>query len=271
MTTKDIFSYLSYKIYINDYLKALPAGGHGYRTKFAEACGCRLSYVTEVLNRQANFSLEQAEALNDLLGHTHEESDYFLLLINYERAGSHALSKRLRSQIEKMREKRLVLKDRVEVKTKLSVEDQSTYYSSWHYAAIHMLVSLEGLQTREALKEYLHLPKERVLEVLDFLVQSNLLKYEKGRYVVGMGKIFLGSDSPNIIKHHTNWRLRAIEALDCGIKTDLHYSSVVSLRKEDVSVAKEVLVKAIEDVRRIVRDSPRDEVVQVVAMDFFKI
>lgn len=98
MITKDIFSYLQYKNYLSDYLSALPNGGHGFRSKLAQACGCRLSYVSEVFHRHANFSLEQAESINDLLRHTPEECDYFLLMVNFERAGSDVYGPTLRSK-----------------------------------------------------------------------------------------------------------------------------------------------------------------------------
>lgn len=271
MGISDIFSYLSYKKYLNDTIKSRPAGGHGYRTKLANACGCRLSYITEVLNRSGNFNLEQAEALNQFLGHSSEESEYFLLLVNFERAGTDLLQKRLRAQIDRFRVKRLTLKDRAIVKTELRKDDQATYYSSWLYAAVHMLASLDQLKTRDALAEHLRIPKDIVADVLDFLTRIGLLQNDRGIYKIATGRIFLGNDSPNVIKHHTNWRLRAIEALDRGIKTNMHYTSIFSIQAQDLIVAKEILAKAIDGFSKIVHDSKNDEEVHVFNLDVFKI
>ncbi len=80
MTEKSLFEYLSYKTYLKAALENKPSGGHGFRSKIAAALGCQVSYISQVLNKEAHFSLEQAEALNSLLGHTDEESEFFSCL-----------------------------------------------------------------------------------------------------------------------------------------------------------------------------------------------
>jgi len=53
----------------------------------------RVAFVSQILNEVSIFSLEQAEGLNSLLGHSADESDFFLLLVQCGRAGTHALRK----------------------------------------------------------------------------------------------------------------------------------------------------------------------------------
>lgn len=203
--------------------------------------------------------------------HTPEESDFFLLLVQFGRAGSHALRTRLREQISKSRQKRLVLKDRVDIKTTLSAADQMTYYSAWYYAAIHILVMVPEYRTRDAISKYLKLPLEKVSEVLKFLISVGLVKREGSKYSPGVSRIFLGSDSPMIARHHTNWRMRAIDSLDRDIRNDLHLSTVLSFSHEDAVQIKEFLVKSIQKAREIAAHSPKDEEVQCLCVDLFKI
>ncbi|MFL5813841.1 MAG: TIGR02147 family protein [Bdellovibrionia bacterium] len=268
---KDIFDYDDYKKYLHDLFLSQPSQGHGFRSRLAEAAGCRVSYVSQVLNQDADFSLEQAENLNPLLGHNAEESDFFLLLIQYARAGSHALKTRLKEQILRFRQKRLVLKDRVDIKTTLSPVDQMTYYSAWYYAAIHILVMMPEYRTREAISKYLRMPSEKVSEALKFLTSVGLVKSDGSKYLPGVSRIFLGNDSPMISKHHTNWRMRAIDSLDRDLKNDLHLSTVLSLSREDVIHLKELLAKSIDKGRDIAAKSLKDEEVHCLCVDLFKI
>lgn len=268
---KEISEYHDYRAYLIDFIRNQPGKGHGFKSKIAEALGCRLAYLSQVLNTSANFSPEQAESLNKFFGHTSDESEYFHLLVSYERAGTFDLQQRLKNQIEKFREKRLVLKDRVDIKKTLDIVDQATYYSAWYYAAIHILCTIKGFQNRENISQYLNLPVERVTEVLEFLIGVGLIHKEGGSYKAGVSRIFLGNDSPMISKHHTNWRMRAIDSLDKNLKSDLHFSTVVSIAREDAKRIKEQLVKDIEEARAVIRESKNEDELHCLCIDFFKI
>jgi len=272
MTEKnEVFDYADYKDYLRDYALRLPARGHGFRSRMAEAAGCRVAFVSQVLNGDLHFNPEQAENLNPLLGHSAEESDFFLLLIQHGRAGTHALRTRIQSQIDRALQKRLVLKDRVDIKAGLDPVAQATYYSSWHFAAIHILVTIEGCRTKDAIADHLRLPMEKVSQVLEFLRASGLVRIEKGQILPGVSRIFLGSDSPMISRHHANWRVRAIESLDRTLDTDIHLSTLLSVAKKDVLKMKEQIIKGIEQTRGIARDSTPEEELYCFNLDFFKV
>jgi uncharacterized protein (TIGR02147 family) len=267
----DVFDFDDYKAYLENYVRRLPSQGHGFRSRMAEACGCRVAYVSQVLNGDLHFSLEQAEGLNSLLGHSAEESDFFLLLIQFGRAGTPALRTRIQDQMNRLLQKRLVLKDRVDIKTELDPVAQATYYSSWHYAAIHVLSTIENYRTREAMAAELRVPLERVSEVVEFLRSVGLLRSEKGRLYPGISRIFLGNDSPMIARHHSNWRIRAIESFDRNLNSDVHLSTLVSISKTDVLRIKEQVVKGIERTREMARESVPEETLYCFCVDFFKV
>lgn len=268
---KDVFDFTDYKAYLLDYIKQLPGRGYGTRSKLAEELGCRVAYISQVLNSSANFSPEQGESLNRYLKHSVEESEYFHLLLNLERAGTSELRERISSQVERFRQKRLILKNRVDIKATLNPEDQAVYYSAWYFAAVHIIVTIEAYRTKDAIAEYLNLPKEKVTEVVDFLISVGLVRLEKGQLKPGTSRLFLGNDSPLIFKHHTNWRIRAIDSLDKGIKSDVHFSMVASLAREDVQKIKEKLVKDIQATRAIVTESKNEEELICFSLDFFKV
>ncbi|MGZ3698691.1 MAG: TIGR02147 family protein [Bdellovibrionota bacterium] len=264
-----VFEYRDYKAYLRDSLEARTETKRGERSRLAGFIGCHTAYVSQVLNGQAHFSLEQGELASRFLGHTKDQSLYFLLLIQFARAGTPSLKQLFEEQMQALREKQLVLKDRLEFQKTLTREDQATFYSSWHYGAVHVLVSVPGCHTERGMSDYLGLPVERIAEILQFLVKVGLVLRKDGSYKVGTSHIHLEHDSPLISKHHSNWRLQAIQSLDYSKNNkDLHYSSVITSSKADAEKIRSLLVSAIEDVRAVVKPS-KDEEGYCYAIDFF--
>jgi uncharacterized protein (TIGR02147 family) len=238
----------------------------------ARSIGAPVSHVSQVLNGSFHFTLEQAEGVNEYFGHTQDESNFFLLLVQYARAGTPSLRRRLESQIQQVIERRLILKERLGVTASLSSEAQATFYSSWIYGAIHVMLSIEGFQTREAISRYLRLSQKRVGEILEFLVSLGLaVQSENGRYRIGTTRIHLGNNSPMISKFHTNWRMRAIRSLeDENTQANLHYSSAITISEADVTRIKSQLVRYIDEIKTVVRES-KEEGVHCFSLDFFRL
>lgn len=267
---KDIFEFDNYKLYLRHWIAQKPGKGRGFMTKIAQALHCQSGYVSQVLSGSAHFSAEQAEALNQFLGHNYEEGHFFHLLLSRARAGTGELKKRCEIEIERVLQQRLLFKDRVDIKKSLDISDQATYYSSWYFAAIHVAVSVPELRTKEALSKYFQLDMPVINEAVDFLISVGLLKKIGDEYSQGVTRLFLGKDSPMIRKHHTNWRIRSISSLDRGLDKDLHFSSVVSLSKKDTLLLKERFMKFIEEFRAIVRES-KEEDVCCINVDLFSL
>lgn len=272
MNMKSVFEFFDYKAYLKLRLAELPRKGRGERRRLAEALKCNTTYISQVLAGPAHLSPEQTERANRFLNHSKDEGQFFFLLVQHGRAGTPELREFLSQQLGEIQERRNALKNRLKFEKALRSEDQATYYSAWYYTAIHFLISLPQFQTPRALSAHLHLPMTRVLEVLDFLTKKGLASHEGERYVTGQINIHLGTDSPMLSKHHTNWRMQAIADLDRGEldKRHLHYSSIVTISEKDVSIIREALITAIEKVRAVVRES-REERLYCYALDFFQV
>lgn len=268
---KDIFSYKDYKSYLEAYILSQPKGGRGIRIALAEYIGSPVSHVSQILNGKSHLSFEQAEGVNEFFGHTQEEAQFFFLLLQLGRAGTPALRKRLSFQIQQVLEKRLVLKDRLGIKS-LTKEDQMEFYSSWIYGATHVMLTIPEFQTKESISKYLGISLKRTSEILEFLISIGLAKQnQKGKFEVGLARIHLGSDSPLISKFHTNWRMKAVQSLDKDdVSEDLHYSSAVTVSESDFLKIKSLLVKHIEEIKAIIKDSPA-EGVHCLSLDFFRL
>ena len=89
------FDYTDYKSYINARLDADPQG-RGSRSALARAIRCQSAFVSSVLRGSVHFTPEQGEAINEHFGHSETDADYFLLLLQLQRAGTDSLRQRLK-------------------------------------------------------------------------------------------------------------------------------------------------------------------------------
>jgi hypothetical protein len=72
----------------------------------ARAIGCQTAYISQVLNADLNFGLEQALKISLLLGLTEDEKRYLLFLVEKSRAGTIELKAHFQKQLEEVRKNR---------------------------------------------------------------------------------------------------------------------------------------------------------------------
>lgn len=267
---KNIFDFDDYKAYLLQKIASLPRRGRGFRLQIAEFIHCQKPFVSQVLKGDSHFSLEQGDRINRLLQHDQEESQYFLFLIEFARAGTESLREFFRLQLASISEKRLLLKNRIKSDGEISEAEKSKYYSSWIYGAIRVATTIPKLRSRTALARTLALPEEILLDALQFLEKSGIIERKGDEYFPASFNLHLGSDSSLIARHHTNWRLRTLDAITREKPSDLHFSGVVSISKKDATRIKSIFVDAIERSQEVVKESPEEELF-VVCTDFYGI
>jgi uncharacterized protein (TIGR02147 family) len=267
---KSIFDFNDYKDFLREWLKSLPGRGRGKRTELASAMNCKLAYVSQILNGDAQLSLEQAEILARYWGFSKDETEFLFLLVQLGRAGTENLRRFFLTHVEQTRAKRAVLKERFGVAEGMSELDRARYYSAWYFTAAHFLLTIPHFRSRAEISRRLDLEPQKVAEILDFLVKAGLAIQEGDRFLPTKMTIHLGNDSPEIIKHHANWRTRAIIASESETAADLHYSSVMSLSKSDAKKIRELIVQQIEQVREKVLPSPEEELYSF-CLDWFTV
>lgn len=264
-----IWNHISYRTYLIEKL-----GGEGTRTglrkKLAAAIPVHTTFVSQVLKGQADFSLEQAESINEFFQHTKDEGEYFILLVLKDRAGSRALKARFTEKIKAMREERLNIKSRVKNDSEISQKDREKFYSSYLYGALHVLTSIPEFRNAEKLSEALRLPRERVQEILEFLIKIGVIVSQNGELRPGSRHIHLGGDSELVLKHHANWRLHTLSKLQFNDPTAVHYSACVSLSRDDALRVKESILANLENNIKIISKSPEEEA-YVYTFDFYRL
>lgn len=263
----DIFQTNDYKEYVK---KALIIKGHGARRKLSEAIKCHSAYITQVLNKDAHFNLEQALEVSIFFNFTREEEDFFLLLLQLAKAGTKKLKDLTLKKMKETREARALVSNRIKGKEELDIVTQAKYYSRWYYAAIHVLVTIPGKKSKSSICTYLGLEMATVNEAISFLESCGLIITTSTGYQTGMTKVFLKGDSPFIVQHHHNWRLSAMDNIIRPRKENLHFSTVYTLSEKDFSKIREKLLESIQEVWGIVQPS-KEEKLCVFNLDFFEL
>lgn len=270
MGNPSVFEAQSYKTFINNWLFAQPKQGHGLRKKIAEVIGTQTGFVTQVLSGDLHFSLEQAIPISELMGLGREESKFFILLLQLERAGTAKLRQHFQHEMKISLEVRKDLSKRLEAPTVPTELDQVTYFSSWIYSAVHALCTCSEVKTKESIAQRLQVPLSKVAEVIDFLERSGLVSQGPEGFRAGQARMHLGKNSPLLLRHHGNWRTKALQALENENQENLHYSSVISLSAADYQVIRELVTRAIADSKKVVQQTQPESIYGFV-IDLFKV
>lgn len=270
MSRPSVFHAKSYKAFIHEWIKKTPTGGRGQRKLLADAVGCQTPYITHVLSGDYHFSLEQAEGCARWMGLNESETEFFLLLVMRERAGTRALKSVFERQIETYRAKELAIKKKVQIEETLDLQAQVTYYSHWLYAAVHMAILIPTLNTADALQNYFQVPSAQLMSVLDFLARHRLIEPTRAGYKVARPMLFLPRGSPLLPLHHSHWRLMAIEKSQMNRVENMHYSTVMSLSRDAYEAIRIQMAELIEKTAEIVKPSA-DEKLACMVIDLFNV
>lgn len=258
MSEPSIFQHESYREFLAEHFAQ--KGQRGQKARTAQSMGVHPAYLSRVMNAQADLNLEQADRLAAFLQFTEEETRFFFLLVQGERAGTASLQKHFRGERARIRQQRENLHQRLPAHAISPESVQALYYSRWLHAAVHVLVSIPSLRTRQALSRRLGVPPAVIQESLDFLTSAGFVEQVGGFYRMGITFLHLPEHSPFVVGHHAQWRLKGMETLAQPGPKDLRFSSVVTLSAKDVDALREQLVSQLRKNAEFVKESPAEEV-----------
>lgn len=264
-----VFEFSNYREYLTKWFKDRPHKGYGQMSELSRYIGVHTTLVSQILKGHKDLTTDQAILTCEFLALNNLESEYFLLLVNLDRAGNPSSKRFYKNKIQKLKEQSQNISERVSTDFKLSEEQRAVFYSEWAYSAIRQSVALPSINTIEDISQYLDLPIEKVNSYLHFLFQTGLCKQIGKKITIGPSSTHIESSSPWVNVHHTNWRNRAINSLTSPNPSDLHYTSPVTLSVSDCDLIKEKLIQAIEEVRKIV-DPSSSEKMYCLNIDWFQ-
>jgi len=264
-----VFDFDDLSLYLNTVL-ASPDFGRGSRTALAEALGVQGAFVSLVTKKKAQLSLEQAMKAAVFLRLSEEEKRYWMTLVQFERAGTAELKSFLRGELQRQLTQRKKIRNRIGVKSSVSLEDQTIYYSHANYAVLHVLAALPEYRREKRMGEVLGLDATQLKPYLQFLVSRGLIEKaeREGEYRIGKTRMHLSEGAPALSQHHANLRNFAVSRLGHIPGRHLHYSAVFGLTRKDYDQVRELVLQLIEKSEEVLKGS-RPEVPAVLNLDWF--
>jgi len=270
MPQADIWNYTDYKEFIKTTHASMENGGRGQLKKLAESLGVHSTLISQVVNGPKDFSDEQALKVALALQLTDAEIDYFLQMVFYSKAGSADLGAYHLTKIKLMSEKAQTVSSRVGKSAELTENDKIRYYSDWSFVGVWLATSLPHLKDAQMIADELGLPRNRVLEILEFLVSKNLCEQTKSGLTMGLQKIHVPAGSPLVKNHHMNWRLKSLNFVQDVKKSELAFTAPISISVKDFEKIKKMILKLIEDISKVVSET-EPEVLACLNFDQFLI
>lgn len=267
---KSLFEYQNYKEFVLDWIASRPKNGRGQLSQIAKLLNISSVSVSYIFSGDRNLSEEQALELSEFLSFTEIESDYFLLLVQYARAGSFKLEQKFLKNLERLKKQAQNLKSRVPEHKEMSENAKAHFYSNWYYSGIRLLTSIPGYQQIDEISQYLNIPKPRVREVLDFLVEYSLCVENQSKFVMGPARTHIDAQSSLVASHHRNWRLKAIENYQHIENDELSFTGPMTLSNDDLIEIRKRLIETIADVSKIVEPS-KSECLSCLNIDLFRV
>jgi uncharacterized protein (TIGR02147 family) len=264
-----IFEFSEYRVFIKDSFQKMPRKGRGKSLELAAHLGTHATIVSQVLSGVRDFSEEQALEVCEFLQLSPIESDYFSLLVRHSVAGTAKLKAKLKSDLQKLKQTAKAISTRVSTERSLSDTERSVFYSSWIYAAARLYCSTkkEG-RTLEEVAERFSISRQKAAEIIEFLERSGLCVRDDDTYAMGPQSTFVPQGSPYLLRHHTNWRLKAVQAAEVLSEEELMFTGVLSVSRADFILLREKMAGFIKEFSELVKGSPAEDV-GCFNMDFF--
>ncbi len=265
-----VFEFDNYRKFLEKRLVELPNKGYGQMSRLARFLGVHSTLVSQILKEHKDLTTDQAASTAEYFELTELETEYFVLLVQIDRAGNSAAKSLYRKQILRLKEQAQSISRRVKVETKLSEEQRAVFYSDWAYTSVRQSVAIPKICDAASIAQFLDLPRKKVQSILEFLVKTGLLKMTQNQFEIGPASTHLEASSPWVRVHHSNWRHRAVQSLDSGRYENLHYTSPLTISTKDVDLIREKIIQFIEQVNLIVDPSP-SESLYCLNIDWFNV
>ncbi|MBT4762796.1 MAG: TIGR02147 family protein [Bdellovibrionaceae bacterium] len=267
---KSVFEYNDYKTYIKNRFLEMPKKGRGQFRKLALHLDINSVIISQVLNGDREFNLEQGIEITDYFGFSDSEKEYFLLLIQFARAGSHRLKENFKNQIQRLKQKSYDIKNRIPKNKSLAIDVQAEFYSSWMYSGIRLLSDLPTIENEFQMSEYFNLDLKKTREILQFLLKYDLVTQGSKGYELGEQFVHIRKNSPLITKHHSNWRNLALNSMGNPKTTDLYFTSPMVLSRKTHHEVRQKILSLIESVMKDIKPSP-SETLSCLNIDWFAV
>jgi hypothetical protein len=265
-----VLEVLDFDSYRKLLVAVLEQKGRGSVSSLARELQCHPTFVSQVAKGKADFSSEQAFRFGKWIPFTGDAFDSFLLLHQWERAGSTELKQFLKQRLNQFRQKREDLKSRWQQKDILSSEVEILYYSHPLFQIVHAAVQIPKLQQIDELSKQLGVGVSHTLKILRRLEGWGLVREQQNKWKALETSLHLSKNSLSIASFHSLWRQVVQARLQQNLEVPgIHYSAIACVDAATADQVKKILLNALDASRKVIEPSPSREA-YVLTLDFFR-
>jgi uncharacterized protein (TIGR02147 family) len=265
-----VYDTKDYKVFFNSWVLEQPKKGHGEYRRLAQKLNVSTTLISQIFNGEKHPSLEIALEIAEYLGLGELETEFWLLQVEYAKAGSQKLKERFGRQLTARQEKAKKIENRIRNEIELSSEAKSTFYSSWMYSGIRLMAAVPEYSNVATIAKQLNLPRATVQKIAEFLLQNGLINEKSGKLQVGSQSTHIGSSSFLVAKHHQNWRIQGFQKMVVEDPRNIFFTGPVALSAEASQEIHALILSFIEKWRGISGPS-ESEMVRCLNVDWFEI
>ncbi|RYZ60223.1 MAG: TIGR02147 family protein [Proteobacteria bacterium] len=263
-----IFDFKSSREILNDKISN-SFEKRGHKANLAKVMRVTPSFLSQLINGDAQLSPDQACSLCELWLLDQRQSEYFIELVNFERATTSLLKKRIEAKLATLRQGWQPV-PKLEIKApEIEIKNALRYYASWKPTAVLTACGISGIQTVDAIAKRLQLQESEVFDILLFLQQIGLIK-RNGDCWESLGHVLGISSEFRELNHlfHQSVRERAFVDFTQNTEKGFHTTISMGLSKAAYMEIKEKVLGFTQQVADVVGPSTEEEVA-FLAIDLF--
>jgi uncharacterized protein (TIGR02147 family) len=266
-----VLNYRSYRDFLRDELAVRITRNPAYSLRaMAQQLGIPGSSLCEVLKGRHHFSSERAGEIAESLGLDPQESQYFILLVQHERAKRDEARARLAARIDEIQSRKKQAVD-------LSL-DHFRLISDWYHYAIRALTELEGFRFTPAnVARKLGISLVEAEAAIHRLLKLELLEEDPakpGRYRKTAGNLRAQSVAPNtaLRKYHRQLLEKAIASIETQNPDErLLQTQILAFSPEQLEEADRLTDEYFAKMSALSEKAPRKTAVYCLGSQLFRV
>lgn len=267
---KNLFTYQSYREFLSD-LSLDENTKRGFQSRLAKAAGCQAAYLSQVLKQRVHLTEDQLLPIAEDLGFSAAETNYVLLLLRYEKAGTPNLQLYLKQGLATIRSDQNKLSAHANPDRIVRLEEELTkYFASWIPSVIHLLTSSENYRTVDRIAERLKLSKKVTKETLNFLLKMEWVKKINQDYHYASGSVHIPKESPHHSSMQTTRRVLALNSIAIDSQDSVHFSSIFTISKDAFVELNSLVSNFVQKSTKVIHASGTEDV-YCLCLDLFQI
>jgi uncharacterized protein (TIGR02147 family) len=256
---KSLFQFKDYRDFLKEYIKLLP--DKGAKSTLSTILGCKPSYLSKILAKNAHLSIDHAGNLAEHLNFDDEATEYFLYLVLSLKSNVKSLKTFMSNRMNKINDIHNQIDDSL---IGTSTEGSTANYLAgrWYRSVIYDLLSMKELEgSAIKISKKLRLPESLINEVLGEL---KLLGLISGSSETGFAidnsiphlNVFPSSSVQNsMLMQFRNLASMRIVEME---KTDIFFTGVYTLDSESIKKVRLLVRDYIEGVSVINDNSSKE-------------